>query len=229
MEQRRLACCIGYALRMSTRLGWRHLSAALVDVKLQWQADGQPGQHHYETKRSISLFDALGFGNGEPVPSVQFVCSSTQIPDASDEEPELCPPVPTTTVLVASINTADGCEPLADTDAGERIEVADVAAIEQGPDHALAPVDASTGFSDGSQDESVCAASDMWMETPEHFLQRHMLLAANEEEARVGLTLLRDSLRAQVRALPPSKQRSWLMRVYLEVCEELRRRPDTQS
>ena len=71
-----------------------------------------------------------------------------------------------------------------------------------------------------------CAPDESSAEVPESprgFVRRHVLQAANVAEAIDGLSYLRSTFRTALKSHPSSSpERTRLMQIYLEVCEELR-------
>ena len=62
-------------------------------------------------------------------------------------------------------------------------------------------------------------------DSPRSLIQQHLRMAADEEEAVTGLAYLRTTMFAQLRGeMTPSPQRTRLVQIYLEVCDQLRLR-----
>ena len=236
----RLSSCIGFALRLSKKLGKSkqvsdHLQRALYYL-LEDAADHQRQMLVEQKKRKvINLSDAL------PITlTYDTGCQTHEVFDRDPEDDTFQSHDQEHVHLTGGGSETENdqmeeaeleylpCDrdekPRKSDAADSKFMYVDIGDPEQVESMALEAT-ATNEIEHHDKADSAGPVADVFQQSPEMFVQSHLANAADAREALDGLCYLKKNLREQIRTLrAPSPSRSWMVRVYLEVSEEIRRR-----
>ena len=221
--KRKLISCVGHSLRVARKLDVPKpvhdcLQAALyalttsqkfyvpVSVERKVAADTRSSSPAH-SRIAISLYDALHLSGG-----------GNETENYQREEAEL-------EYLPCDLDEKTQKSEAADS----KFMYVDIGDLEQVESVTLETT-ATNEIEHHDKSDSAGPVADVFQQSPEMFVQSHLANAADAREALDGLCYLKKSLREQIRTLQtPSPSRSWMVRVYLEVGEEIRRRQSSDE